>query len=1001
MSLNIKEITETLEFNKEDLKGNRQLTNEMIIDDIMLGLGYNKRRDRSIQRLFDGLIDWIVTTNSGKKVAVKVLAYNECIEEANDTKETIQYCLNARYSILLIITGLILRVLRYDKKELNYVHVTDIKLDTDLSVEDQKLVTAISKDTFDIEYIDSLIKCSVTYTDFINTIKNNIGTVTNTVQGLIENSSTEIIQGYLDKLVNNTEVTSSVESSSEELDRAVQALSDANKKLNDANETINSLTNDKEILTKELDKAKDTINELKMESFSNESSSEELNAKDEEIERLKEENKQLLSNIEQLKKSGSGTGDNSQDIQNKMDSYVQQIRDLSVQLSDAKEEKDKALADLEEMKKEVEELSGSDLKFAERLLETADSDPEDDRSYVAVINKELLNYEDIHTFIGRCLQKLYDLKSFDAQRYIFDGDIFELDKNARFADVVMGNNTYDILLKTNNENEELNKLRTVFSHFDDVTFVCKKIGTLRKDINNRYGVPEEKEVIQLESDDYIPEDTEYNEQQVEENYEMPSDTSNELFGTEGNIDSNDIFGDGDDADSSDLFGEEENTFGDREENTFEDREENYEMPDDTSDGLFGESEQAYSEGNTFENTFGVEQTLDDNQEYTEESFDEQEYSEENQIPTKEFEGEQQIPYFDEETEMPAEMENHLLVGQLMNIDMLIWSEENVKFKNIKYISTNIITFGISNQVDSYDKLLCKCIDAVFAIEAFNGSKDLVYTIKQKDFSVVNNFIKVYSPEYAQYPRINGTRFVVAGIESVQQVAAALLDICNLMGISTEEIFLYFETETNSQYIIENFDFDENAIRIAETNSYIPEEGVTPHEAIAIIKGDMFNHIVITKNSLKVHKEIFNKALAVKTKYLGLVIESNDNVYEIIGDIIEAAHRENINIDYRTIGNVIGESYMLVSNNESKVADNHVSMTIGGENIYISRVEDWQVPHSLIKVHTAIFNNTAIAVKSSVNADAINFYGQQFDTSEPSLGLAVNSFVDYVASCIKE
>ncbi|WP_302320425.1 hypothetical protein, partial [uncultured Duncaniella sp.] len=86
MSLNIKEITETLEFNKEDLKGNRQLTNEMIVDDIMLGLGYNKRRDRSIQRLFDGLIDWIVTTNSGKKVAVKVLAYNECIEEANDTE---------------------------------------------------------------------------------------------------------------------------------------------------------------------------------------------------------------------------------------------------------------------------------------------------------------------------------------------------------------------------------------------------------------------------------------------------------------------------------------------------------------------------------------------------------------------------------------------------------------------------------------------------------------------------------------------------------------------------------------------------------------------------------------------------------------------------------------------------------------------------------------------------------------------------------------------------
>ena len=73
MSLNIKEITETLEFNKDDLKGNRMLTNEIIVDDIMLGLGYNKRRDKSVQRLYDKLIDWMVVTAYGKKIVFKVV----------------------------------------------------------------------------------------------------------------------------------------------------------------------------------------------------------------------------------------------------------------------------------------------------------------------------------------------------------------------------------------------------------------------------------------------------------------------------------------------------------------------------------------------------------------------------------------------------------------------------------------------------------------------------------------------------------------------------------------------------------------------------------------------------------------------------------------------------------------------------------------------------------------------------------------------------------------
>jgi len=52
------------------------------------------------------------------------------------------------------------------------------------------------------------------------------------------------------------------------------------------------------------------------------------------------------------------------------------------------------------------------------------------------------------------------------------------------------------------------------------------------------------------------------------------------------------------------------------------------------------------------------------------------------------------------------------------------------------------------------------------------------------------------------------------------------------------------------------------------------------------------------------------------------------------------------------------------------------------------------------MHTVIFNDASIAVKVQINVDAVNYYGSEYETSEPSTSLEVKSFVDYVASCVK-
>jgi hypothetical protein len=47
------------------------------------------------------------------------------------------------------------------------------------------------------------------------------------------------------------------------------------------------------------------------------------------------------------------------------------------------------------------------------------------------------------------------------------------------------------------------------------------------------------------------------------------------------------------------------------------------------------------------------------------------------------------------------------------------------------------------------------------------------------------------------------------------------------------------------------------------------------------------------------------------------------------------------------------------------------------------------------MHTTLFNNGAISIKAMINPNALKFYMEEFETSEPTLGLAVRSLVEYI------
>ena len=616
-----------------------------------------------------------------------------------------------------------------------------------------------------------------------------------------------------------------------------------------------------------------------------------------------------------------------------IDNFKNQIKELSDKYGQAMFDLEEANKQIEEYKKQIDELSGNNRKRAIELLDIIEDNPDLNRSYVAVINNELLQFETLYTFVGRVLQKLYELENFEASKYIFNANVFKLVQPATRNDLIMNNKAYDIELDSVNEDEALNKLRILFNHFDNIIFECKKIGTLNLNTNE---TPEEyfEDDIDEPDNNFIVED--------ESNWEQSNET---------------------------------------EFSTLKDKE-----LEQSEEVLFSDKEETFSGISLSKDTESVTENVDAD---TSENSDELDVSD---LMDNEDE-------FDEPKEVSNSVPSQLIVHTIKDIDSLVWRDENIQFNNILYIGSQDVTFTITlDEHSTLDVLLCKCLDAVLATEVYNGGSEIITELKQAELGFVNNCIKLYSDEYRNCPRINGTHYVITGVQSIQQIATIILDICNTMHINTANKYIYFDVVTDSKVILDNYGFNEEAIQLRDTEYFKPsnEDSNIP----VIIRGDLFNYIMVTKHSLQAHKDIFINVSAVKTKYFVKQSITKQDIPGIISEIINEGYKQCSNVSYDKIGNVIGEGYRIASLNQEDVSSNYKAYTIAGNTVYISELEDWQIPHALIKLHTTLFLNTAIAIKTSINVDAVNYYGGEFETTEPSLSLATKSLADYIARCAK-
>lgn len=930
MSINLEVLVDTIKERKKDMLNNRALTNELAIDDLMISLGYNKKRDTSVLRLYDN-IDWKVVYPTGSRLAVRTFALTDAINE-EEAADVFNEAVNEDTAAVILTNGEQINIYAINSIEKRYILICEHNIYEDMDENTSRIFTSISKKGFDRARLDSIVMAKYITTDkvkeWLNKYTQDIiglivkeeklreyerlsplytelvnlepSVVTETVVevdtetteklerlALLETEHSEL-QSELDKCKEEHSVTlerlSEALLAKEETDRKVEEL---NAELSDIKvqlEEASNKTNDEA-----LDNAMSQISSLTMQNNSLISQIEKLNItiseKEDEIAGLNNEIAELNSRIEDL------NGEVNKLNTLSLDDYIQQIHDLTEQYNCVMEEKEALAAKVKRLQEEINDLEGVDKKKAQELLDVIQVSDDKPRQYVGVINTELFQYGELYKFVGCVLQKLSELKGHLAAQYIFDGDMFSLVPNGERKDLMINNKCFDIELNGMGEEEAINKLRIIFSHFDDLIFDCKLVGHL-----------DESDEIEYTLDQNINRDI-----------------------------------------NADLYEEEKKGF---------------------KVSLFKKD---IEEEPKVEEPVEVEETFSQVEEYVEEYI---------------------------------EPENTLMVVQLQSYyDMFMIEHGNdvLDYTGIKYIGTNNVTFKI-NEDESLDKQLVRCIDALLAIEAGRGRTTIVKEFKQFDIREISEAIFKYDTNTRDFPKITASKYCINGVKDVLDLVKILYDVCEQMKIDMGDIFIYANAYTNAVNIVDVYGYDENNVVLYDNLDCQFEGDGT--EIAAIVKGDIFNNIIFTHNALNIHSQLIRNAVGVRTKYMSQTIASYDDFLNTVKLLVTNANNNGIDDTIICRCTTLDGRNKLVSTNPDEVGVDGKAIEVNDKTYYVSKVDTWEVAESLLRLHTDVYNDTAIAIKIMLRNNILNFINSEFYTSEPSLALAVYSFRNYINNLLK-
>lgn len=262
------------------------------------------------------------------------------------------------------------------------------------------------------------------------------------------------------------------------------------------------------------------------------------------IQDLIQENQQLKTQIRIMTDSGNLTAQ-ADSFAIEVEKYRSQINELHVKIQALEVEINQKNIKIEELEDKLVRKGSEKQVEAMDLLDSIEDDPQQERTYVAVIDDNLFQERNIKRFIGICIEELYKTAAVSLMPILYDSNNFHVRevRNGENCDFTLGVKRYALDISDDTEDSLMQKAVSMYKAYPDRIFYCKKIGTVKVQFDDMYHSDKSAnsdDAMSLESDHTADENSNDVETRENENVEN-SDNDNNVDST-GMVDGYAYFG---------------------------------------------------------------------------------------------------------------------------------------------------------------------------------------------------------------------------------------------------------------------------------------------------------------------------------------------------------------------------------------------------------------------------------------------------------------------------
>lgn len=701
--------------------------------------------------------------------------------------------------------------------------------------------------------------------------------------------------------------------------------------------------------------------------------------------------------------------------------YRNQIMTLTNQVASLQEQFETVNSENQKLKDTIDNMEGVELRKAKELLNFIEDGPDKERTYVAVINTELIQNSTLSAFVGNVLQHLSALKMQDAAPFIFNGDMFQIIRDKDSRDMVLNGVNYRIDLDGMSEGDVLNKLRVLFSNFSDIIFLCRTNGGAEatyKEAQNPDSDPvpglddsglgdtagSESGLYSTESDSYKSDngDGQYNsDESYNDDSQYNSDEIDTSYGNEQyNPDEVDTSYGGDNQ-----YNQDEQFSSDEYDSDFSSQEQNYEQSNPENGYDSQVNQEYYDDSGNQQGNF--DSYGDDGNDQSYQNDDSVEFPE-GDSSFDDFGGENDESIdldFGDDTQIDAgedmvDDENTVYFA-CVPIENIIYGDNGFRdLISLDYIMVGADTYDInaSGEIGDNNSLFTRCIEGVLASNLKAGRTSIIKEIKQLDLTTVSDLFLPYTNNTAALPRIATTRYVVANVVTLTDVARGIAAVCSALNIDYTDIKLCMSvTVEDASKTDEMWFFDKNVIddQVQQFESDMPL-GMEPEIVPCLVRGNLYSSISVTTDSLTIHENIIRNVLAIKTKTITQAIAHPKDVADLLGEFIFEGMNNGRISNPESIGTLLGTHELIASDNPSRVSNGIEVSSLDNGAIYINgNMSEQQKLYAIIRVYTLVYRDANIVIKVSIDKNALEFYKNRFNTADPIFALSAQSYIEYM------